>query len=151
MKKILIKSINSNNNKDDLDDYIEVSNDYEGLEKLIIGAHIKYKFYSKIKSGGFLVMIKKSPIYSIKELNILVLKNKNLYLELPFFKYKFYQKSNIISKQSIFNSPNDRLSVINNGKNILNKLKNNIDINNTNNINDKINNIEDKINDILTN
>jgi hypothetical protein len=103
------------NKNDDMSNYEELSSDENGLNKLKIGSYIKYKYYNKYKSGGFLVMIKKSPLKNVKELNILVLKNGYHYIELPFFKYTFYQKINN-NRKSIFNSKEERENIILNGK-----------------------------------
>ena len=90
------------------------------IDKLIIGSHIKYCIASKIRCGGFLLLIKKS---IIRDNNILILKTNNGILELPFYNYKIYQKTKNKSK-SIFESKEIRDKYLNNVSKYLNNSNN---------------------------
>ncbi len=89
----------------------------DSIDKLIIGSHIKYSIASKIRSGGFLLSIKKS---IIKDYNLLVLKNSNGIFDLPFYKFNIYQKPKKKTK-SIFESKEIRDKYLNNVSKYLNK------------------------------
>jgi len=114
------------------------------IDKLIIGSHIKYCIASKIRCGGFLLLIKKS---IIRDNNILILKTNNGILELPFYNYKIYQKTKNKSK-SIFESKEIRDKYLNNVSKYLNNSNNLTEDNkmiikldnNNNKISDNINN-----------
>jgi len=170
MKRIanqLIINLTKNQPTDKLQGYTEISQDENGFNSLKPGSHIRYKFFSKIKSAGFLIMIKRSPLPDLKDLNLLVLKNDYGYFELPFYKYQYYQKTNNKSNKSIFQSKEQREQLLNKCRNnIINKTissnnnkliddnlinKSNNDIININlkNYDSKIDDLEDRIKNIL--
>lgn len=134
--------LNNKQNNDLLYGFTELEQNENGFNNLIIGSYIKYKFFNKIKSGGFLVMIKSSPIKKLKDLNKLVLKLNNYYYELSFNKYIFYQKlKNENINKSIFSSKEERNEIIKKGKERLNIILSQ----NNNCYYDKINDIEHNV------
>jgi hypothetical protein len=106
---------------------IKLNNEYEdieqnenGLSKLKLGIFTKYRYFHKIKSAGFLISIKQPLLPYLKNQIMLLFKNNNKFIELPFYKYIFSQKI----KSSYFNSKNDRNNILKNTKNLLHKLNN---------------------------
>ena len=122
MKKLFGDYVFIVNNPDD--DYIKIEKSLNGFNDLKIGSHIKYDFCGKRKSAGFLTFKKSSPIKEIKNLYILVLKNKNTYFEMPFFKYIYYQKSNK-KKLHFYDNNNDdeRNNILDKCRNIIKSKK----------------------------
>jgi len=121
LKKLFNTIINKDNEEEK--DYDEDYKLIENMEDLIIGSYIKYKIASKILYSGFLIMYKKS---MIRDQNMIILKTKNNNIEIPFYKYKVYQKDfKNIKKKSIFENKEMRNKYLRNISVYLNKNNNN--------------------------
>lgn len=132
LKKLFNNIINDNNsdnsdneNNNDNEDYKLINN----MDDLIKGSHIRFKIASKTMYSGFFIMCKKS---LIRDYNMIVIRMSNIQneitkkeyriLEVPFYKYKVYQKDlQNIKKKSVFKNKEIRNQYLNNLSKYLNK------------------------------
>ena len=143
LKKLFNSIINDNiNNNSDSENNNNNNDDYKlilNMDDLIKGSHIRFKISSKTIYSGFFIMCKKS---LIRDYNMIVVKMSNIEnnittkkdyntLEIPFYKYKVYQKDlQNIKKKSVFKNKEIRNQYLNNLSKYINNTTSNFDNNN---------------------
>ena len=136
LKKLFNSIINNNSDNSDSDNSKNDNDDYKliiNMDDLIKGSHIRFKISSKTIYSGFFIMHKKS---LIRDYNMIVVRMSNIQneittkndyktLEVPFYKYKVYQKDlQNIKKKSVFKNKEIRNQYLNNLSKYLNKNEN---------------------------
>ena len=117
LKKLFdsIIDINNEENNDNDNDYKLINN----MDDLIKGSHIRFKISSKTRYSGFFVMYKKS---LVRDYNMVIIKINKDKIEIPFYKYKVYQKDlHNMKKKSVFASKDIREKYLNNLSKYLNR------------------------------
>ena len=98
-------------------EYKIIESNEEGLKELKLGLFTKYLYFHRERNAGFLINIIYPKLSYLKDDILLVFKNNNNIIYIPFYKYKFKQ----LIKKSYF-SIKDRDEILNNKKNLLNKI-----------------------------
>lgn len=103
-------------------EYEEIEQNENGLSNLKLGVYTKYRYFHKEKSAGFLIKIIYPELAYLKNDIKLLFKQNNNFIELPFYKYIFLQKT---KKKSYFNSIDEKNNILNNTKKLLEKINSN--------------------------